>query len=79
VGLLERGATSEPLTPAQVELAERFAHLWFFRYVTRMPLLRPVQQPFVLKSFAALGPEGDRAVDRVCDAILTGAPFLDLS
>jgi len=76
---LDAGDMSEPLSPADVERAERFAYLWFFRYVTRLPLLRPLDERFTLQSFASLAPGGDPVVERICEALTTSAPFLNLA
>lgn len=77
--LLDARTFDERLTPAEVTLAERFAYLWFFRYVVRLPLLRPPDRHFALASFRDLGPGGNPVLDRICRAIDTGAPFLDLA
>ncbi len=79
IGLLDARTFDEQLSGTEVELAERFAYLWFFRYVIRHPLLRPPSRRFALPSFRALGPDGDPVIDRIAHAIITGAPFLDLA
>ncbi len=78
--LLDAGVARDDdvLSPEKIELAERFAYLWFFRYVTRLPLLRPSTQPFSLETFRDLAPGGHHVIDRLCDAIVTGTRFLDL-
>jgi len=76
VQALEAGARSDALTPTEVELAERFAWLWFFRYIIRTPLLRPADEHVALQSFRPLAPGGDAQLDRICDAIADGAPFI---
>jgi len=76
--LLERRTFDERLTAEEVALAERFAYLWFFRYVVRLPLLRPASRVFHLGSFRELAPGGDPAIDRICRAMASGSPFLDL-
>ena len=77
--LLDAGVTDDVLSADRIDLAQRFAYLWFFRYVTRVPLLRPLTRPFALRTFRALGPGGDPTVDRICTSIITGAPFVDLA
>jgi hypothetical protein len=76
--LLDGKTFDERLSPDEVALAERFAYLWFFRYVVRLPLLRPPRRRFTLSSFRELAPGGDPIVDRICDAIAHGTPFHDL-
>ena len=77
--MLDSWAFDDTLSAAEVELAERFAHLWFFRYVTRLPLLRPPQRLFALKTFRDLAPGGDAVMEHLCECLVTGAPFIDLN
>jgi hypothetical protein len=79
VALLDTWSFDDTLSAAEVELAERFAYLWFFRYVTRLPLLRPPQRPFALKTFRDLAPGGDAVMENLCERLVTGAPFIDLN
>lgn len=65
------------LSPDEIALAERFAHLWWFRHVQHLPLLRPPDGQFALTSFRVLAPGGDVTLDRICHAFATGAPFMD--
>jgi hypothetical protein len=76
--LLDAGTFDDALRPIEIELAERFAYLWFFRYVTRVPLLRPSAAPFTLRTFRDLAPGGHPVIDNLCDALVTGRPFVDL-
>lgn len=76
---LDAGDCSDALSDAECAFAERFAYLWFFRYVTRAPLLRPSDGRFALSSFRQLAAGGDRAVDRLCDGIVHLTPFQDLA
>src|SRR2546426_2443095 len=78
VALLDAGTFGDTLSADEIELAERFAYLWFFRYVTRLPLLRPRGRPFALKTFRELAPGGHPVIDNLCEALVTGAPFVDL-
>jgi hypothetical protein len=75
---LGRAPGCELLTEADVAMAERFAYLWFFRYEIRLPLLRAPKNAVRLRSFEQLGPNGDPVLSRICDAIVSGAPFVDL-
>ncbi len=77
--LLEAATFENTLPGDAIAIAERFAYLWFFRYVTRAPLLRPSKRPFALRTFRQLAEDGDPVVDRVCHALVTGAPFIDLA
>jgi hypothetical protein len=67
------------LSDGEIARARRFAYLWFFRYETRLPLLRPADRKFRLRTFRELGVGGDPVLGRVCDALVTGRPFLDLN
>jgi len=78
IDLLDGWAFDDALSGAEIELSERFAYLWFFRYVTRVPLLRPPAGRFSLPTFRVLGPGGHAVVENLCEAIVTGRPFLDL-
>jgi hypothetical protein len=79
VGLLDARTFDETLSAGEIELAERFAYLWIFRYVTRAPILRPAGRRFELRTFRELAPGGHPVIDKLCDAIVTGAPFVDLA
>ncbi len=78
INLLDAATFENALSGDAIAFAERFAYLWFFRYVTRAPLLRPSKQPFALQTFRQLAEGGDPVLDRVCHALVTGAPFVDL-
>lgn len=72
---LDAGERSRALDAAEVARAERFAHLWFFRGILRVPRLRPADGRMALDSFTQLAPGGDAAVDHICDAVLYGTSF----
>ena len=78
IELLETRTEDDALSAHEIELAEQFAYLWFFRYVTRLPLLRPSGRPFALRTFQELAPGGHPVIDKLCEALVTGAPFVDL-
>jgi hypothetical protein len=78
VAWLDARTFDERLAPDEIALAERFAYLWFFRYVVRLPLLRPPTRQFTLRSFHDLAPGRHPVLDRICDAMADGTPFLDL-
>jgi hypothetical protein len=77
--LLESRDIGESLSDDQVALAERFAYLWFFRFVTRLSSVRPPEGRFALRTLTQLAPGRDPALDRVCAALVGGDHFLDLS
>ena len=77
--LLDQGPVAEKLDDDHVDLAKRFAFLWFFRYEVRLPLLRAPGGRFSLDSFRQLGPQGDPTLSMICDAFVSGEPFLDFS
>jgi hypothetical protein len=76
--LLDAGAVCRVLSADEVSLAQRFAHLWFFRAVVRLPLLRTPDKQLRLESFRQLGPGGDAVLDRLCDAIVSRRSFIDI-
>jgi hypothetical protein len=76
--LLECDAFDNRLSDEEIELARRFAYLWFFRYEVRLPLLHPADKRFTLRSFEQLAPGGHPVLDRLCDAFVTGKPFVDI-
>lgn len=79
VRLLSQQLRTQPLSTDQVELAQRFAYLWFYRYEVRLPLLHPPDKQFKLTSFKQLGPGGDPALDAICDSFVSGRPFIELN
>ncbi len=73
------GLTSaDRLTPGERARAERFAYLWWFRALVRLPWLRNEGREAGPPDMARLAPGGDVRIDRLCEAIATGAPFIDL-
>jgi hypothetical protein len=79
LSLLEKVPTTNTLSDFQVQLAERFAYLWFFRYEVRLPLLHPPDKRFTLKSFSQLAAGGDAAMDSICERFVSGEPFVNMS
>lgn len=77
--LLNEDSFGETLSRSAVDLAARFAYLWFFRYVTPLPLLRPTGGHFHVETLRVLARGGDPALDRICDAVEAGLPFIDLA
>jgi hypothetical protein len=78
IHLLDADAFRNTLSEAEIELARRFAYLWFFRYVVRLPLVRPPNKRFSLSTFRELGPGGHPAIRNLCEAFVTGRPFIDM-
>lgn len=66
------------LTPGERTRAERFAYLWWFRGVVRMPWLRDERHGAPVPDVRRLAPGGDPVVDRLVEAIATGGSFADL-
>lgn len=67
------------LTRDEQDLAERFAYLWWFRALVRIPGLRDGHRVMPVPGDAWLAPGGDPVIDRLCEAVVTGSPFLDLN
>jgi hypothetical protein len=77
--MLRSNTYENRLPHTRIELAQRFARLWFFRYEVRLPLFFPADKRFALGSFRQLGPGGDPAVEKICEAFVSRKPFLDLN
>lgn len=74
--VIDEGVPS--LTPAQVELARRYAYAYFFRLMTPVPgFLRQTSYSFaeVRGEQVELGPGSDAYLDLICDRILDGQPL----
>lgn len=65
------------LSPEQVALAEQFAHIFRFRRVLAFPHLNDTGD-FRPPDWAFFQRGGHRAIDNLCEDILTGGVFLDL-
>ncbi|HEY6802563.1 MAG TPA: hypothetical protein VI306_03190 [Pyrinomonadaceae bacterium] len=76
---LKNIAQPDGLSDNQVQLAQRFAYLWFYRYELRLPLLHPADKRFSLRSFTELGPGGNETIDSLCEAFVSGGPFVELT
>ncbi|MGE0393654.1 MAG: hypothetical protein AB7P67_08815, partial [Vicinamibacterales bacterium] len=73
-----RVTARDTLTPDENAMAERFAYLWWFRSLVRVPWLRDGDRVMPAADPARLAPGGDPVIDRLCEAVATGAPFIDL-
>jgi len=75
--LLDRAATLA-MSDERIELARRYAFLFFFRKHIPFPLLsnEDGRIRFHFDTLEALRPGRDRALDIICDAILNDRPFL---
>ncbi len=51
---------------------------WIFRHVFRNPFEKSTGNGFFLGSFRALSKEGDPIINDLCEAILSGKPFIDI-
>lgn len=68
-----------PLDAIQVELARRYADLFFFRFQQPFPWIIDTPRSarrLAFSDLADLAPGQDAQLDRMCAAILTGAPFV---
>ena len=77
--LLAQAAELPPPTPAQLELAQRYAHLFFFRLMLPFPLVTALTNGrlrFNFETLAALRPGTTPLLDLVCEGILHQRPFL---
>lgn len=74
---LEEGG-SDALSDHERDLAERFAYLWFFRYVTRLPLVRRPDGRFTLDSISQLASGSDHRLDHVCEVVAGSTATIDL-
>ena len=66
------------ITDEQVELAFRYAFMFFFRFLTPFPAV-PLEQGLpasIPEDAAAIGPGADPYLDFVCEQILDGGDFL---
>lgn len=71
-------ALLEVPTPADVELARRYAYLFFFRAPVPFPAVEEHVPGLVrirASELASLAPGGDPGIDRICDGILSGGDF----
>jgi Capsule polysaccharide biosynthesis protein len=71
-------ASPPAMTAERVELARRYAFLFFFRHHIPFPLTatRGDRVHFNFDRLSALEPGRDRFLDLICDGILHGRPFL---
>ena len=71
-------AAPPAMTAERVELARRYAFLFFFRHQIPFPLMstRGDRIHFNFDRLAALEPGRDRFLDLICDGILHDRPFL---
>ena len=78
VRLLDSNSFDDILPEEEVELARRFAYLWIFRHVVRMPFVDPETTQFSFRSLLDLAPGGNPIIEDLCEAILTGKPFINV-
>jgi hypothetical protein len=76
---LRAALAAGPLDATELELARRYAYLFFFRYQQAFPWL--VESPraerrLEFDDLDDLAPGRDPGLDRLCDAILEGRPFV---
>ncbi|MBI4283700.1 MAG: hypothetical protein HY663_04440 [Chloroflexi bacterium] len=76
--LLENVSSMPPLSEVQVELARRYAYLFYaqmmipFRFVYHQPLQAP---RFTFTDLSELAPGKDAILDHICNAIINGEDF----
>ena len=75
--LLDRNQLDNHLSPEQIELAERFAHMFRFRKIFSFPYLDDSGN-FNPPSWRFFAPGGDNLMDRFCNAFLNQEAFLDI-
>lgn len=73
--------SSPPAPPSDeaVSRARRYAHLFFFRFMLPMDLVREPRRGAIelgYRSVTDLAPGRNRTLDTICDGILDGGPFL---
>lgn len=77
--LLEQLPRIEPLSPAVIERARRYAYHYFFRRMIPLKSLDPSggwPPQYVFNSLADLLPGCDPGLDVICNGILTGQEFI---
>ena len=79
--LLDRLPDIEPLDPATVERARRYAFHFFFRRMIGLEFMTPTGgwPPYrpALQGLGALQPGASRGLDVICEGILSGSDFID--
>lgn len=76
--LLDQRSFDNTLTPNQVMLAEKFAHIVRFRRVFQLPYLDIAKRRYNFPGRQAYAPGANPVVDKMCNYVLTGRPFLDI-
>lgn len=76
--LLDSNLFENNLTPQQIELAQRFAHIVRFRRVFPFPYIDGFSGTFTPSGQDAFAPGTNPIIDNVCNYLLTGEPFLDI-
>lgn len=76
--LLDSNLFENNLTPKQIALAERFAHIVRFRRVFPFPYIDGFSGTFTPSGRDAFAPGTNPIIDNVCNYLLTGEPFLDI-
>jgi hypothetical protein len=76
--MLDARPWDDRLTDRETRLAQRFAYLYIFRYVFRNPFVDPDGRGLSLERFSDLAPGAHPVIEDLCEALLSGAPFLDI-
>lgn len=76
---LDNNNFSNCLSNEQIELAEQYTHLLYFRHIVRMPFFQGHEKgEYSIDSFEKLLPCGDPTVDDLCNCIIENKDFIDV-
>jgi hypothetical protein len=67
------------ISSQQRNMARRYAFLWRFRHPFIMPFYNPDDQSFYLENFKVLLPGNNQIIERLCQCIVEGEPFIDIN
>lgn len=76
---VERASSQAKIAPEAVDLALRYAHMFFFEYMKSFPFVSAASRAtrsLTFSSLSELDPGRHRHLDEMCDGILRGAPFV---
>ncbi|MEZ4665002.1 MAG: hypothetical protein R2911_46340, partial [Caldilineaceae bacterium] len=79
VALLDQIPNLAAPTAHELELARRYAHLFFFKLMMPFPLINTLEQGrlrFNLNTLSDLRSGANSALDQICEGILAKRPFL---
>ena len=77
--LLEERQFHNALTEQEIELAERYAHLLYFRHFVTMPFFHSHSNSiWEIPSFREILPGANPVIDDLCECITSDRPFIDI-